>query len=82
MGGQYGIRVLAYDHSPVTGLKVADSEIDGVDVPMELKHVKDPVFRICILTENAMTHTKPKHKSSADMQRIFFNAAAHQRFRF
>jgi polygalacturonase len=44
MGGQYGIRVLAYDHSPVTGLKVADSEIDGVDVPMELKHVKDPVF--------------------------------------
>ena len=44
MGGRYGIRVLAYDHSPVTGLKVADSEIDGVDVPMELKHVKDPVF--------------------------------------
>lgn len=44
MGGQYGIRVLAYDHSPVTGLKVTDSEIDGVDIPMELKHVKDPVF--------------------------------------
>lgn len=43
-GGQYGIRVLAYDHSPVTGLKVTDSEINGVSVPMELKNVKDPVF--------------------------------------
>ncbi|MED2941639.1 glycoside hydrolase family 28 protein [Bacillus swezeyi] len=43
-GGQYGIRVLAYDHSPVTGLKVTDSKIDGVEIPMELKNVKDPVF--------------------------------------
>ncbi|WP_395948243.1 glycoside hydrolase family 28 protein [Bacillus swezeyi] len=43
-GGQYGIRVLAYDHSLVTGLKVTDSKIDGVEIPMELKNVKDPVF--------------------------------------
>ncbi|MFO6497462.1 MULTISPECIES: glycoside hydrolase family 28 protein [Bacillus] len=43
-GGQYGIRVLAYEHSPVTGLKVTNSEINGVQIPMELKHVKDPVF--------------------------------------
>ncbi|MEC1588765.1 glycoside hydrolase family 28 protein [Bacillus sonorensis] len=43
-GGRYGIRVLAYDHSPVTGLKVTNSEINDVNIPMELKNVKDPVF--------------------------------------
>ncbi|WP_234568041.1 glycoside hydrolase family 28 protein [Rhodohalobacter sp. 614A] len=43
-GGKYGILIEAYEESPVTGLKVINSSIEGVEIPMEVNHARDMEF--------------------------------------
>ncbi|WP_291911881.1 glycoside hydrolase family 28 protein [Chitinophaga sp. CB10] len=43
-GGQYGIFVNAYEASPVTNLRIVNSSINGVKVPLKVDHAKGVVF--------------------------------------
>lgn len=40
-GGKYGILIKAYKESPVKNLKVINSTIDSVDVPLKVNHAKN-----------------------------------------
>src|SRR5699024_4662977 len=40
-GGEYGIRIRAYEESPVTNLRVVNSVINGVEEPIKVNYVKN-----------------------------------------
>ncbi len=54
-GGQYGIFVNAYKESPVTGLKLVNCTIDGVETPVKADFVKDIKFSNVTINGKSVT---------------------------
>lgn len=55
-GGKYGIRVHVYEESPVKNLKVINSTIKGVEVPIKVDYVKN--FQLDNVTINKKTYNR------------------------
>jgi polygalacturonase len=43
-GGKFGVLINAYEESPVENLKIINSTIDGVEIPVQADHTKNMTF--------------------------------------
>ena len=57
-GGKYGVLVRAYEESPVENLKLINCTINGVEIPVEVDHVKNMEFENVIINDQEFSYDK------------------------
>ncbi|PRD47851.1 glycoside hydrolase family 28 protein [Sphingobacterium haloxyli] len=69
-GGKFGVLINAYEESPAENLKIINSNIDGVDVPIQANYTKNMVFDNVLINGKLVTDEDVQSTSEADFEKF------------
>ncbi|PRD54608.1 glycoside hydrolase family 28 protein [Sphingobacterium gobiense] len=69
-GGKFGVLINAYEESPAENLKIINSNIDGVDVPIQANYTKNMVFDNVLINGKLVTDEDVQSTSEAEFEKF------------
>ena len=69
-GGKFGVLINAYEESPVENLHIVNSNIEGVDVPIQANYTKGLQFDQVLINGKLVTEADVQGSSDADFEKF------------